>query len=506
MVMNAFPRGVLPLVVVVVGAGTRAFGDPAEDALARWDTVAARKSLPPIETAGAAALSRWGLLLFLDGDYGKAEEALARIPSPRGEAASLLRLVRETRTQVRGFVQTSSPDGRFLVSVAPGPDEMAVPYILEAAQAAYDTLTERLGSPPAPPIRIEVAPTLGALAALAGLGEAALRASGTVAVCRHRKVMIVSPAEYPNGYPYADAVAHEMVHFFLVARAGEDLPVWFQEGVAKYLETTWRGEPPGTLPSALRTLLTQAAVEGRLLPIHTLTAPLTSLGRPEDVALAYAELSSFLGFLVRHHGPEVPTRLADRLSRPGSGDPAMEVTGRSLKTLADAWARDLTTSGVLAAPSVAPLVLLREPDDAIRAALPAVVADQVRLGDLLRSEGRVEAAVVRYRQAWQALSTPHPLLVARLAAALVDAGRPAEALAELDRSGLADDGYPPLARERGRALVLLDRRQEALAPLLFFARTNPYDPAVHEGLARTWEALGQPALAERERRLARFWR
>ncbi len=60
-----------------------------------------------------------------------------------------------------------------------------------------------------------------------------------MAVCRHRKVMIVSPAEFPNGYPYADAVAHEMVHFFLVARAGEDLPVWFQEATAKYLETAW---------------------------------------------------------------------------------------------------------------------------------------------------------------------------------------------------------------------------------------------------------------------------
>lgn len=506
--MNTTPTGAFLLCLAVSAAGIRALADPVDDALARWDTAAARRSLPPFETADAAALYRWGLLFFLDGDYPKAEEAIARIPSPRGQAAALLRLVRETRSRVRGFVQVSSPGGRFLVSSAPGPDEMAVPYLLEAAEAAYEDLCARFGPPPSPPIRIEIAPALDALAALAGFGEEALRASGTVAVCRHRKVMIVSPAEFPNGYPYADAVAHEMVHFFLVAQAGEDLPVWFQEAAAKYLETAWRGEPPGTLSSGLKALLARALAEGRLLPIHTLTSPLTSLGRAEDVALAYAELSSFMGFLVRNHGPEVLARLAGRLSRPGPGDPLVEVVGRPLKALADAWERDLTTAGIPGVQSgiADPLILWREPDDAIRAGLPARVADRVRLGDLLRSEGRMEAAVVRYREARDALPTAHPLVAARLAAALVDAGRPAEALAELDRSGLADDAYPPLARERGRALVLLDRPGDALPSLLFFARTNPYDPAVHEGLARVWEALGHPSLAERERRLARFWR
>lgn len=506
--MNATTTGAFLVGIAVSAAGVPAPADPVDDALARWDTAAARRSLPPVETADAAALHRWGLLFFLDGDYPKAEEVLARIPSPRGQAAALLRLVRETRSRVRGFVQASSPGGRFLVSFAPGPDEMAVPYLLEAAKAAYEDLSARFGPPPAPPIRIEVAPGLDALAALAGFGEEALRASGTVAVCRHRKVMLVSPAEFPHGYPYADALAHEMVHFFLIARAGEDLPVWFQEATAKYLETAWRGEAPGTLSSGLKALLARALAEGRLLPIHTLTSPLTSLGRAEDVALAYAELSSFAGFLVRNHGPEVLPRLADRLSRPRPGDPLSEVVGQPLQALADAWARDLTTAGI---PGVQrgipdPLVLWREPDDSIRAGLPDPVADRVRLGDLLRSEGRMEAAVARYREARDALPAAHPLVTSRLAAALVDSGRPAEALAELDRSGLAGDWFPPLDRERGRALVLLDRPREALPSLLSFVRTNPYDPAVHEGLARVWDALGHPSLAERERRLARFWR
>lgn len=494
--------------LTVATAGEPGLADPVDEAIGRWDTEAAREFLPRMDAADARALARWGLVFFLDGDYSKAEEVWSGIPSPRAQTASLLRLVRETRHRVRGFIETSSPDGRFRVSVSPGPDEMAVPYLLEAAEAAYDDLSRRFGSAPAGPIRVEVAPTLDAFAALAGLDEEALRTTGTVAVCRYRKVMLLSPAEFPHGYPYADAVAHEMVHFFWIARAGEGLPVWFQEAVAKYLETAWRGEPPGTLSSGLKSLLTRALVEGRLLPIQTLIAPLTSLGRAEDVALAYAELSSFAGFLVQNHGPDVLVRLGDRLARPGSGDPVSEVTGRSLKALSDDWARDGVAAGIPAVlGGVAdPLVLLREPDDAIRAELPSSAGERVRLGDLLRSEGRMDAAAVRYREALAALPAPHPIVVARLAAALTDAGRPAEALAEVVRSGLAEDWFPPLARERGRALVLLDRPGEALTSLLSFVRTNPYDPAVHEGLARVWDAMGQPALAERERRLARFWR
>ncbi len=130
------PRAFL-VCVAVSAAGVPALADPVDDALARWDTTAARRALPLVETADTAALYRWGLLFFLDGDYAKAEEVMVRIPSPRGKAAALVRLVRETRRRVRGFVQVSSAGGRFLVLFAPGPDEMAVPYLLEAAEAAY---------------------------------------------------------------------------------------------------------------------------------------------------------------------------------------------------------------------------------------------------------------------------------------------------------------------------------------------------------------------------------
>ncbi len=502
---SSIARSLPCLVVAALCSPVRA--DAVDEALARWDTVLARTLLPPLETADPEDLTRWGQILFLEGDYAGAEEVLSRL-SGRRQATTLLRLVRETRARVRGFVQTSSPEGRFVVSFAPGPDEMAVPYLLEAAEAAWKDLSRRFEVTLAPPVRIEIAPTFEVLASLGGLLEEAVRPTGIVALCRYRKVVLVSPAEFPYGYPFADALAHEMVHFFLVARWGEDLPVWFQEGTAKYLETTWRGEPPGTLPSVLRDILWRAIAQGRLIPIHTLTAPLTTMGRAEDVALAYAELSSFVGFLVRTYGPAVLPRLADRLARPGRGDPVVEVTGRSLEALSEAWAREVSAARPSEAQSgtADPLVYLREPDETVEQSLPPAVQAFVRLGDLLRAEGRVEAAAARYRQAHDALHPAHPLVLARLVAALVDAGRPQEALSELERSGLFDDVYPLLARERGRALVLLGRPREALPALLFFARTNPYDPAVHEGLARVWEALGQPTLAERERRLERFWR
>jgi len=481
--------------------------DPVDDALRRWDTIRAREGLPSTPPPDAPSLHRLGLLLFLEGDDAGAREVLLRIPaSRRGPARDLLRVVQETLRQMQGLVTVPSASGRFAISHAPGPDEAALPYLLEAGEAMLDDLASRLHFKPDRPLRVVLAPTYAAFSALSGLDAETARRLGVVAVTRFGKVVLVSPSEFPHGYPFADTLAHELVHYALIRRAGEDLPAWFQEAVAKYLEPVWRGDAPGALSSGLETLLRRAAFEGRLIPLDTLAGPLVRLGRAETVALAFAELSSFLGYLVRIQGPDLIGRLADHLA---DGPRAFaDLTGRSLKALASDWARDLAASAS-AQPASAradAVILWPEPDHAIRARLPDAAARLVRLGDLFLAEQRFEAAAARYRAAAAALPGPHPLLTARLAAALVDAGRPAEALDVLDRAGFPMDWFAPLARERGRALVLLERYREALPALLFFVRTNPYDPAAHEGLGRVWNALGQHALAERERRLAGSWR
>jgi len=473
--------------------------DRVASAIASWDARGLRAALEAAEPSGRGrALYAWGWLHLLEGDYARAEDAFAR--SPEHNAPALAAVARGSRDAVRDAARAVSASGRFVAWYRPGPDEAMLPYVFEAADAQWDVLATRFAMTVPAPVRIEIVPDFETLSAATGLPLADVRASGAVAVCRHGRMVVVSPAALPYGYPYADTVAHELVHFFLTVRSGDTLPVWFQEASAKYLEAAWRGDP-GLLSRSVRNLLAEAAATGRLIPFDSMRGSLARLTRVEDTALAFAELSMFAGYLERVAGTGVLVRLADELR---SGDDAMallRVTGRSLADLEAEWARTLPRETDPARPGR--VVLLREappPEE-----LPPEARAAVRLGDELRAQGRPRAAAIQYRKAVTGPDA-NPAVIARLAAALNEAGQPLEALTDLSEAGLDEAEFPPLARERGRALAALGRFEEAEGPLLASVRADPYDPEAHRALEKTAAALGRTAIAEREHRLESMWR
>jgi tetratricopeptide (TPR) repeat protein len=503
---RVLPAALATLAAASAQARPAAVEDRLGDAIATWDTRAARALLDAADDMPRSrSLALTGYVQFLEGDYRRAEDALARASSGDDLARRLLPVVRATREAIRDFAKASSRSGRFVIRYRAGPDEAALPYLLEAADAAWLAVTARLGPEGPSRIRIELLPTLEALSAASGLTVPEVHESGAVAVCKFNKLMLVSPSALPWGYPYADTVAHELVHYVLTLRGGEDLPVWFQEAVAKYLEPAWRGGKPGELTRGARDRLSTALAQGRLVPFSAIRTSLAKLPS-ESVALAFAELSTFAGALERDHGPEVFARLATEMGR-GDPDAAFRrVTGRTPADAASEWSKDLARRGFDAPEGRVPTVLAREAEEDLARRLPPDVAEPVRLGDLLQARGRPAAAAVEYRKALSGSPEPHPAIVARLASVLVAASSAAEAVAALDAARLDEGEYPILSGIRGRALVALGRSGEAMPHLLAAVRTDPYDPAVHEALSRAYGDAGDATAADRERRLAAMWR
>src|SRR5690606_14241688 len=80
-------------------------------------------------------------------------------------------------------------------------------------------------------------------------------------------------------------------------------PVWFQEGVAKFLERTWRGEAPAArLPGPAATLLGRAVRERALLPFESFHPSIAMLPSQNDAALAFAQVSTFFENYVEAYG------------------------------------------------------------------------------------------------------------------------------------------------------------------------------------------------------------
>ena len=116
------------------------------------------------------------------------------------------------------------------------------------------------------------------------------------------------------------------------------------------------------------------------------------------------------------------------------------------------------------------------------------------LGELYLRTGQIEAATVELRRALEA--EPSAATAVLAAQAQLAMGRPAEALALLDRHVGEDDGLAA-ALVRGRVLLALDRPEEVAQAAARALEAAPLDPAANLLEARRLAALGEYDAARR---------
>ncbi len=113
---------------------------------------------------------------------------------------------------------------------------------------------------------------------------------------------------------------------------------------------------------------------------------------------------------------------------------------------------------------------------------------QLEVGLAEKRAGRIEAAIDRFRRARAERETVDALV--NLGNALVDAGRPEEALAPLGRAREISPGDAANHANAARALAALGRLDEAIAAYRLAALFEPEDPLIRSNLAALVAARG----------------
>lgn len=464
-----------------------------------WDLSAMRRELVG-GPSGRDDVLWWGVLKLLEGDLPSADHFLSRSRDPL--ARSLLPVVRGSREVAAGLVEAMSPGQRIRVIHPPGTAEALLPYLFEAGDAALDLFLDRLGvrEDPGEALSVWLVPSFQDMARVTGLERSQLDAAGAVAVCDLRRVVMVTPDALPWGYPYADTLAHEIVHYLLTIRGGGRVPIWFQEGVAKAWERSWRGRPVGEVGRTAARLLDTATLQRRWIPLDRIEKGLLSLGSSDAVQLAFAELAAFMAWTTARKGDDAVARLVEEM-RGGDAEIAfLRVVGARPGEWFLAFLRERENRAP-EVPDPRPGMVMREGTGESLPALAPEVEARVRLADRLAGNQRFLSAATLLREVLAAMPVPHPEVVGRLARVLRQGGRPEEALAVLDQVALDEEEFPWLARERGLALVGAGRLPEAVDPLLVFVRTDPWEGEAHRALAEAFRSVGHRDLAEREDRL-----
>ncbi len=494
-----------------LGGGARDRGAlEALHLLAAEDVDGARAILDPLlaraPTDPSSKLAA-GVLRFFEQRYGEAIELIESVRA--GDPAGYLSLARAAREVTKDHVRLESD--HFVVSHPPGKDEVLVPYLVDALERQRGVLAASLGYAPEGKLAVEIVRDVRELARLTTLTETEIRTTGTVAVCKFNKLMMLSPKALLKGYDWLDTAAHEYTHLVLTRKSRNLAPIWLQEGLAKWFEDEWRN---GTSPlSPVEAAMVRNAVEqNRLVTFDEMHPSLAKLPSQEKAALAYAEVVLAIERIVERSGPQALSRILDLVAAGrDAGAAVAEVVGVPFERFLADWrqhmaARPLPRGGDLH------LRRLRFRDDPKQRGtwvewmeIPDEKARGfARLGELLRGRGRFAAARVEYGKAYERVGAKVPILADQYALAAMMSGAEELAAKVLAEAIGWNPDYAALHVHLARLLVKRQEFGAARDHLLAANRQDPFDPEIHAGLARALAALGDPGGASREERFAKI--
>jgi tetratricopeptide (TPR) repeat protein len=445
--------------------------------------------------------------------------ALALAANPPAVAAPDLPMAAADQAALQAAVEltrdyATAESEHFLVAFPKGKDEVLAPYLLETLELQRTALDGDLGAAPPGKVRVEIYANVGQLARVSTLAEAEIRASGTIAICRYGKLMMVSPKALFTGYDWLDTAAHELTHQVIEQRAPRT-PIWLHEGIAKWEETRWRGAGGQAFSPYSAALLRRAAESKTLLTFEQMHPSMAKLPTQEQAALAFAEVVMAVELMEQRGGPQVLSRLLGLIAAGTPADAAVVATlGMPWPDFLAAWRQHMATRPLPPGGAQA-LTRLRFKDDpkgggawAEWAELPDQKAREfARLGELMRERGRWVAARVEYQKAIDRAGGPKvAILAVQFAVAATASGQPAEAERVVREALRWNSDSPALHVQLARRLAERKEYAGVKEQLLLANRQDPFDPEIHAGLAVALEALGDPGGASRERRFAEILR
>jgi tetratricopeptide (TPR) repeat protein len=482
----------------------------ALNALNDDDVARARALLAPLEPfaqGDAPVQLAGGVLRFHEQRYA---EAVALIEaSGAGAASGYLPLAKGALEVTRDHARFEGE--HFVVSYPKGKDEVLVPYLIDALEKQRAALAAALGPVPDGKVAVELVSDVKQLATVSTLTEAEVRTSGTVAVSKFSKLMMLSPKALLKGYDWLDTACHEYVHYVVTARTHNRAPLWLQEGLAKWLEAAWRDRREALTPFSAA-LVRDAIARKQLVTFDEMNPSFAKLPTQERAALAYAQVVLAVEYMVKQRGPTALGQLTGFLAEGRSSEDAVAATmGLPFRRFLSDWNKYMA-GRPLPRGGDHELTKLRFKDDPGQSGAFAEWAELpdedskgfARLGEIFRARGRWAAARVEYGKAYAKVGARIPILSGQYALAATMSGRKAEAEKVLTEALAWDPDYPALNLQLARLLVDRGQSKEARDHLLAANRQDPFDPEIHAGLAKVLETLGDPGGSSREARFARI--
>ena len=335
-----------------------------------------------------------------------------------------------------------------------------------------------------------------------------IETSGTVAICLFNRVIITSPRLQPRGYQWLDTLTHEYVHYVIMKKTYNRVPIWLHEGIAKFEEKRWLEGTPPKLPVSLESLVAEAIEKDYFITFEQMHPSLAKLKRREDTALAFAEVFTVIDYLFNRGGYPLLVSILEGIKNGKTTEDAVSsATGVPFADFEKNWLQDLKQKKFRRIHGIQILPTKLKETSAIVDDMESVAGIEVKearkyaiLGDLLRHEGLHSAAIIEYEKAFKKAGHISPQIQNKLAMSYIMDTQYAKAEEILK---VALEYYPEYTTTYISLGELYQRKGEYDAAIDILSRANhvnPFNPIIHKNLALLYDKLDRKEDASLELR------
>ncbi|KMP10798.1 hypothetical protein UR09_05150 [Candidatus Nitromaritima sp. SCGC AAA799-A02] len=446
---------------------------------------------------------------FLKGNYEYARKILDRVGNSHAQVREFKTLVRDTHTAAKSFISRESE--HFIFRFEQGPDEILVHYAEEVLEKSYQVLGDLLSYRPGQKVLVEFYPDREPFSRISPLTFKDIVTSGTVALCKYNRIMMISPGSLVRGYNWMDTLSHEYIHYLLTKKSRNNLPLWMHEGIAKFYEARWRSAGDYLTP-VMETILATGLKNDYLIPLDSMMPSLAKLKTAEDVQLAYAEVSTMIEYLTKIQGDAVIPSLLNNLARGDSFESALSKNiGMDLDAFQEKWKRFAKQKELKTVPGLKPPGVRFKSDRSVesgdkdyREVGLRKAQDLTFLGDILKSRNFHRAALIEYRHAIDQSKTFSPILHNKLAKTHLFIQEFDQAETILKKSLNHYPMFHTTLASLGELYFATGNLKKSRDFYQRAVQVNPFNPFAHLRLMTIYQTLGQKKERELQAKLFEY--
>ncbi|MFQ5787333.1 MAG: peptidase MA family metallohydrolase, partial [Thermodesulfobacteriota bacterium] len=385
-------------------------------------------------------------------------------------------------------------------------------YAEKILESAYHEVGLDLDIYPEEPVIVEIYPDLENFIIASTLSEKDIKTTGVVGICKFNRIIILSPRLLPKGYTWFDTLTHEYTHYLIFIKSENKTPVWLHEGIAKFEEKRWKDAKRNTMTPFYESLLARALKDDKLVPIEKMHPSFGKLSNSYEAQLAFAQAGTTIDFLVNNWGNGAIKNLLTTLKQKNDYRASIkEVTEVDFEKFYNLWLEDLIAKNL--SERIPELevneIRFRNRNNAEDNSEDLIDIKDIqareysRLGDILRTRGRLKAATYEYEKAMH-FDPISPVVLNRLASSK-------NALGEYEESEQVLkpllEFYPDYFDTHiNLGLIYLNKSNLAKAEeaLNNAISINPFDPQVHIALISLYEKQELLKLVEKENDVLRI--